>query len=68
MFEANLFTFSAVNANALFPGFLKTRSHQKANIRSTSSEPAAVIKSDRTGADYADLSNLGGLHVRTKFS
>jgi hypothetical protein len=64
MIEANLVTLRTVNANALFPRLLKTRSHEKVNIRSMSSEPAAVIKSYRTRADDADLSNPSGFHVQ----
>jgi hypothetical protein len=65
MFESNFRAVFGVDANASLPGFPETRSHEKVNICSLSSKPAAVIKSHRSGADYADLPNFSDLHVRT---
>ena len=65
LLQENILINLVVDVNSSPLGFLETRSHQKADIRSPSGKPATVIKSDGPGADDCDLSKLSGLHRGT---
>ena len=57
----------AVDANAPLASLVETRTHEKVNISARRGEPGAVEEPDRTRADYCNLSELSGPHVRSQF-